>query len=576
MISGNPLNNQYKFFRLLLCHGLSLLLPVISYADDPADWEKQNIPAQPSSLPTMALIESERIPDHSTLEEKKARIGKIIITRGNVFDLNKQEEDVFLFRLANSLHVVTRESIIENQLLFQTGEHYSHRLLMETERLLRTTGYLVDAEIKPVRYNDTDNIVDIEVATHDAWTFTGSISFGREGGKNSFSAEIAESNLLGFGKDLQLRFDSNVDRNETQIKYVDPLLFGTRNRLTLVYADKSDGGTKFFSLERPFYSLDTRWAMGIAAGTDNQTESLYEFGEIINQFGHYSELADAYWGFSQGYVENLVYRWRIGYEKRLDEFSPSTDFPNYPVPDDRDFRYPFLGFHLYEDKIIKTRRIRLIQRTEDLNLGNDINVKLGWSDESFGATNEGLVFDAIANMAFKPSVGQLILFTPEFSGNIDDGTAHNTKLGFTSRYYLPNIRNQIFYAALSAEYVKNPYLDEQILLGGDSGLRGYPLRYQWGDRKFLLTLEQRFYSSWNLLELANVGGLVFFDVGRAWFPGTEKTATTDILKDVGFGMRLTSTRSSGAVVLHIDLAFPLDGDDSIDNMQLLISTHESF
>ena len=171
----------------------------------------------------------------------------------------------------------------------------------------------------------------------------------------------------------------------------------------------------------------------------------------------------------------------------------------------------------------------------------------------------------------------MILFTPETSGNIDEtATAHNVMLGFSSRYYLPNIRNQIFYMALSAEYVKNPYLDEQVLLGGDSGLRGYPLRYQWGDRKFLFTVEQRFYSSWNLFELANIGGLIFFDAGRAWFPGTANIPANDILKDVGFGMRLTSTRSSGAVVLHIDLAFPLDADENIDKMQLLISTHESF
>ena len=355
------------------------------------------------------------------------------------------------------------------------------------------------------------------------------------------------------------------------------MLLGTRNQLGIIYADKSDGRTKFISLERPFYSLDSRWAMGVSAGTDIETASLYEFGEIINQFRHYSETAEAYWGFSQGYVNKLVYRWRIGYEKKLNEFEPSGDYPNAPIPGDRDFRYPYLGFNLYEDKVIKTQRVRLISRTEDLNLGDNITLKVGWSDEGFGASNEGLVFNAVAHMAFKPTVNQLILFSPATSGSIDtDSTAQNVKIGFNSRYYLPNIRNQIFYMALSAEYVKNPYLDEQVLLGGDSGLRGYPLRYQWGDRKFLFTVEQRFYTSWNLFELANVGGLIFFDAGRAWFPGIEKTARTDILKDWGLGMRLTSTRSSGAVVLHIDLAFPLDGDDSIDEMQLLISTHESF
>ncbi|WP_455196732.1 BamA/TamA family outer membrane protein [Kaarinaea lacus] len=574
------MTNHKKIKRNIITHRLWFvllaLLPAVSYAEDPVLPQQPSTTVQPSSLPTMALIETQRVPDHLTLEQNQAKIGNIIVTRRNVFNPNKPEEDIFVFRLANAFHVTTRDSVIRRQLLFKPGDVYAHRVLAESERFLRANGYLVDAEIKPVRYDSTKNIVDIEVITQDSWTFTGSISFGREGGTNSFSAEISESNLFGFGKDLGLQFSSDVDRSETSISYKDPLLFGTRNRLALVYSDKSDGAKKYFALDRPFYSLDTRWAGGIAAGTDNQTESLYELGKVYNQFQHYSEIAEAYLGFSRGYINKLVYRWRVGFEKELDEFSRNENYPNDPIPDDRDFRFPYLRFDLYEDQVIKTQRIHLIRRLEDLNLGNEAMIKVGWSDEAFGATNEGLVFESRANMAFKPTVNQLLLFSPEFSGYLSETKAENTKLGFTSRYYLPNIKNQVFYMALSAEYVENPYLDEQVLLGGDSGLRGYPLRYQQGDRKFLFTVEQRFYTSWNLFELANVGGLVFFDVGRAWFPGVEKNPNTDILRDWGIGMRLASTRSSGAVVLHIDLAFPLDGDDSIDNSQLLISTQESF
>src|SRR4029453_7544016 len=56
----------------------------------------------------------------------------------------------------------------------------------------------------------------------------------------------------------------------------------------------------------------------------------------------------------------------------------------------------------------------------------------------------------------------------------------------------------------------------QLLLGGDNGLRGYPLRYQAGDALALFTLEQRFYTDWQPLKLVNVGAAVFFDAGRAW------------------------------------------------------------
>jgi outer membrane protein assembly factor BamA len=573
--SSTPLTiRAILWSRLLLSW---LVLPSLpGYAAEPALPQQPSTTVQPSSLPTMALIENQAVPDHQTLEQNKTRIGEIVVIRRNVFDPNLPEENIFVFRLANAFHIVTRESIIKRQLLFNPGDVYVHRVLMESERLLRNNGYLVDAEIKPVRYHEDSNSVDIEVTTTDAWTFTGSINFGREGGSNSFSAEIAESNLFGLGKNLGLQFSSTVDRNETTINYTDPLLLGTRNQLKVIYGDRSDGQKKYLSLSRPFISLDSRWAMGIAAGNESLTDSLYEAGEVFSQFRRYSETASAYVGFSRGYMERLVYRWRLGFEKELDEFSYHEDYPADPLPDDRDFRFPYLQFSLYEDKVIKTQRIRLIRRLEDLNLGNEASIKIGWSDEIFGSANEGLIFESNANMAFKPAINQLLLFSPAFSGYLSETRAENTKLGFSSKYYIPHFANQVFYMALSAEYVKNPYLDEQVLLGGDSGLRGYPLRFQQGDRKFLFTLEQRFYTSWNLFELANVGGLVFFDIGRAWFPGVEKTPNTEVLKDWGIGMRLASTRSSGAVVLHIDLAFPLDGDDSIDNTQLLISTQETF
>jgi hemolysin activation/secretion protein len=130
--------------------------------------------------------------------------------------------------------------------------------------------------------------------------------------------------------------------------------------------------------------------------------------------------------------------------------------------------------------------------------------------------------------------------------------------------------------ALSAEYARNLYRDQQLLLGGDSGLRGYPLRYQNGDRKFLFTVEQRFYTTWHWFELAYVGALAFFDVGRAWFPGEESTETTRVLKDAGIGLRMSSSRGSRGVILHIDLAFPLDGPPDINNTQLVITTKETF
>ena len=119
------------------------------------------------------------------------------------------------------------------------------------------------------------------------------------------------------------------------------------------------------------------------------------------------------------------------------------------------------------------------------------------------------------------------------------------------------------------------YPELQLLLGGDSGLRGYPLRYQSGNRRLLLTLEQRFFTNWNLFRLINVGGAVFFDAGRAWFEGGRE-ANLPYLEDVGFGLRLSSNRSADAEMVHVDVAFPLGHASSIRGVQYLVTTKNTF
>jgi len=49
-----------------------------------------------------------------------------------------------------------------------------------------------------------------------------------------------------------------------------------------------------------------------------------------------------------------------------------------------------------------------------------------------------------------------------------------------------------------------------------------------------------------------------------------------LLKDVGVGLRLGSSRSSFGNVLHLDIAFPLDGGDDIDSVQFLVTSRGSF
>src|SRR5262245_14706648 len=60
------------------------------------------------------------------------RIGTIYVSVRDIFDTTKPGENKALYRLANRLHVDTREEALRAQLLFAEGDPYSKRIVEET------------------------------------------------------------------------------------------------------------------------------------------------------------------------------------------------------------------------------------------------------------------------------------------------------------------------------------------------------------------------------------------------------------------------------------------------------------
>jgi hemolysin activation/secretion protein len=144
------------------------------------------------------------------------------------------------------------------------------------------------------------------------------------------------------------------------------------------------------------------------------------------------------------------------------------------------------------------------------------------------------------------------------------------------RYYVEQSKNWLFFTTLTATKGWRLDLDDQILLGGDNGLRGYPLRYQDGTSRALFTVEQRYFTDWYPFRLFRVGAAVFFDAGRTWGNAPLAASGLGVLKDAGFGLRFGNSRSGLGNVVHVDVAFPFDGGASINKAQFLVQTEKSF
>ena len=200
------------------------------------------------------------IPSDSELEASGALIGRIDIDNQNIFDLNDPKDDNKLFRLANRLHARTRPNVIRRQLLFKPGQRFSHLLVEESERILRSDNYFYDAWIRVVAYHDGK--VDLRVTTRDVWTLNPGFNFGRSGGTNSVGVQLEELNVAGTGTDAKIAHSQNVDRTSNQIEIKSSHAFGSWVSYDANFADLSDGYLRELTVQQPFYSLESRWALG--------------------------------------------------------------------------------------------------------------------------------------------------------------------------------------------------------------------------------------------------------------------------------------------------------------------------
>ena len=169
--------------------------------------------------PAFKYERPESLPDDDELVAMGAVIGEIRLDRQQIFDTSQPEEDKALFRLANRLHPLTRPSVITSQLLFSSGDPYDPRLLAESERILRDNGFLFDALVVPVAYEDGE--VDVLVRTRDLWTLEPSLSLSRSGGENRTLLGVEDQNFLGTGATVSLEFENDVDRDSRRITYSD-------------------------------------------------------------------------------------------------------------------------------------------------------------------------------------------------------------------------------------------------------------------------------------------------------------------------------------------------------------------
>ena len=503
-------------------------------------------------------------------------IGTISITNNDIFDMDKPDENRALYRLANRLHVRTRPDVIRQQLLFTVGDPYSRQAIDESERILRSNRYIQEVSLRPVPRDD--GTVDVDVTTSDVWTLMPKLSFSKAGGVSNTAIGVKEMNVLGTGVAIEAMFKSDVDRDSTVLKIVDRNLGQSWYRLATSIAQNSDGHEYGLDIGKPFYSLNSTDALGLSLLDADRIETFYDRGEAASDVRHQGRDVEMLLGRSRGlengWARRLTFGAGVSDHSYMD--SGSTDPELFPLMQDRRLVYPFVGFEIVEDRYDKASNLDQIHRVEDRFLGTRASARVGLAREEFGSDRNAWMLDLHAQTGFGDSERSSLLLAADATTRLESDGPQNLLFGVSAKYYRRQSERRLLYVGLSGTYGHNPDLDQFLQLGGDNGLRGYPVRFQSGDKRAVLTVEQRLFTDWNPFSLFRVGAAAFFDVGRTWGDSPLSDPSDTWLSDVGFGLRIGSTRSGLGRMIHFDVAFPLTGQENIDDIQFLISTHKSF
>ncbi len=513
-------------------------------------------------------LDSNRFAEH---EGKPIR--HILFNTIDVFDEGDPDENIWLYRFVNRLHINTKPHVVRAQLLFEEGEALRLSRIQETERILRARRYLTNAYIVPAVI--CDDAVDVLVVTQDAWSLEPRVSFSRKADDSESGFGLNDDNILGSGNSVTIMYEQMAERNSISYSFSNPHFLNKPVSVRVSYAETSDGNNTYINVAHPFYSLNTPWAAGLLAQDISEVNTIRSRGDIINEFRHQIMRQEIYFGSAFRVDSKATERWYVGMSKEEDRFYeiPETEMG---IPENRRMVYPWVGYEYIENHYGVYRNLNQIQRTEDLPLGVRGNVRLGYGGKSLDGADEVVRYIGSVEQTRahgKHHILQLGLYLDAYQqlhGDKPNRYIFGSEVAYN---YFINDNNR-WYASARFDVGEGLAQYEELTLGDTSGMRGYPTDFQRGDKRYLLSLERRYFSNVHVFNLMRMGTVAFVDVGRAW--GTPGQESNPVLVNAGLGIRLSSSKVRVGNVVHINFAVPLTERDGISKTQLLISAQQSF
>ena len=461
-----------------------------------------------SALKAENLIPSKPKKDEKVV--KKYQEGKIIrnitIETLDPFGFSVTDEKKLpkrkLEKFGNSVHLKTKEVTIRNIMLFRKHDKLDAKLLLESERLIRSQRYIREVTIVPVDIPKNKDSIDIKIRVLDSWTLipTGSLS------STESSAKLTERNILGFGHLISGNIKNRFDTRERAVyaQYSINNIKDTYFRFDLDYANEFNNDSKrSININRPFYSVIAKNAGGFYFENSLRTEQFPVLDTISLQNVSY-DFQEYWYGRAfkinsksnpERYFTNLIlaltYNQKVFGRMPEATLDPSNYFSN---------EKNWIGMiGVSKQKFDQDTLVFNYNITEDIPYGENIALIIGHQEKN---SNSRMYTGLSVSYGKKYSFGYASGFA-EWGSFYDAGFTEQTTFRLGLNYFSPliNLGSWRFRQFIKPTYVWGNNRDEsfkdRLIFFEEDGLPGFNSRLN-GTQKWTLSFQTQSYipGSW--------------------------------------------------------------------------------
>lgn len=481
----------------------------------------------------------------------------------------------FLEKAGNTIHIKTGRGLVRNQLLFRKNELLEPLALVESERLLRQTIYLLDARIIVDELTTTNDSVDVFVITKDVFSLGGSGSYSPSSGSGRLS--LRELNFLGQGHQVRGTYRFNMDRPrpwEVAGAYSVQNIGKTFVGADLLYTDENYYKEKSAYLRRDFFSTNTKYAGAVGFGAIEERILMPPVSEdTIPRFGDLKyNRTDVWLGRAFKFKS-----YHLGYEPPgrliVGLRAIATDYRQTPTDNFQSNVLTLASVGYSVRKYYKDRFLFGFGRTEDIPAGTLVSFTSGYEKGSQFSRKYFSVSTSFARYRLQNGYfyGSATWGSFLHNNRWEQGILELESLYFTGLKEWGNWKLR-HYLQGRATFGINRNPEELLAINNEYGLRGFRSELLRGTRRVTVNYEANLYTPLSLLGF-RLAGVVFADV--AWLSTGNKSNPLKHTpyRGYGIGFRFRNEYLSFSTIQVLLSYYPkLPANENFDSFRILESS----